>query len=348
MPVELKILYVGPLDRGSTCLQRMRSLQSLGHRVVPINTVTSAVRQRQRTLAYRLRRKLLGPGDLASANRQIVRQCQGRPFDILWIDKGLTITRETLEQVRRCQPDCRLVGYSPDDMFPAHNQSHQFLDHLPLYDIFFTTKSYGVEELEQMGCRCAVFVGNAYDPQTHRPVPVTAGDRSRLGGGVGFVGAYEAARAESMYAVAQRHTPVRIWGPGWNRCGLRHDRLLLERRSIWAEDYVTAVCCFDINLCFLRKINRDLQTTRSIEIPACGGFMLAERTEEHQGLFAEGEEAEFFGCDDELADKVRYYLAHGTERERIAAAGRRRCQSSGYSNQDRLRSMLDAVNSLLV
>jgi hypothetical protein len=139
---------------------------------------------------------------------------------------------------------------------------------------------------------------------------------------------------------------VRVWGPGWHRCRLRTKHLCLENRAVWGDQYALAINAFDINLCFLRKVNRDLQTTRSIEIPACGAFMLAERTDEHLALFAEGQEAEFFSSDEELLDKVRYYLAHDDQRRRIAAAGRERCLKSGYSNHHRMRQMLQEIEKL--
>ena len=88
-------------------------------------------------------------------------------------------------------------------------------------------------------------------------------------------------------------------------------------------------------------MNLDLQTTRSVEIPACGSFMLAERTIEHLAMFEEGKEAAYFSSNDELLQKCRYYLAHEDERKQIAAAGHQRCENSGYSNYDRIKAIID-------
>ncbi len=69
--------------------------------------------------------------------------------------------------------------------------------------------------------------------------------------------------------------------------------------------------------------------------------MLAERTEEHMGLFEEGKEAEFFSSDKELLEKCKYYLEHDEERDAIAKGGLRRCRTSGYSNEETLRKLVN-------
>lgn len=74
--------------------------------------------------------------------------------------------------------------------------------------------------------------------------------------------------------------------------------------------------------------------------------MIAERNEDFLGLFEEGKEAEFFSSDDELVDKVRFYLKSPNLRKRIAAAGYERCIKSGYSNHDRVAWMLRRLESL--
>ena len=95
-----------------------------------------------------------------------------------------------------------------------------------------------------------------------------------------------------------------------------------------------------INLAFLRKANRDQHTTRTFEIPACGGFELSERTDEVLSFFEEGKEIECFDSVEELKDKAAYYLEHETQRQRIAAAGLARVQRSPYSYTDHIQTIL--------
>jgi len=349
---SLRIAFVGWLSPGQTSLQRLHALERLGHLVRGIDA-TPPPGPWVLELPYRISGKLFrlginvaGPCDRNRENARILTLFREAEWDILWADKGMTVEACTLAEVRRLQPRCRIVGYSPDDMYARHNQSRAFLQSLPLYDVYFTTKSYGVRELELLGAKEVHFVGNAYDPPTHRPMVVGEKDRQRFGGGVGFIGSYEAERYQSIEFLVANKVPVRVWGSDWPTKGIPKG-LQIEQRCLWGDDYALATCAFNIDLGFLRKMNRDLQTTRSIEIPACGAFMLAERTCEHQSLFEEGKEAEYFDSNEELLDKVRYYLSHDDQRKRIAAAGRERAVRSGYSNEVRLSNMLKIVGTKL-
>lgn len=339
----LEILFVGYIIFGSTSSMRLRAFKDLGHRMTEVNLEPEHVRRTQRTFPYRVLRRLVGPLDLARVNRAILARVEERPVDVLWLEKTLTVEARTLREVRRLRPDCRIVGHSLDDMYGRHNQSRQFLRHLPLYDVFFTNKSYNVAELRQMGCPRVEFFNNAFDTHTHRPVELSPADVERFGTDVGFIGSFEQDRAAEMTYLAEQGISVRIHGDFWQRWPHAHPKLEIRPGELLVDDYARAMCATKINLCFLRKLNRDLQTTRSVEIPACGAFMLAERTDEHRALFEEGREAEYFSSRDEMLEKVRYYLAHPEEREQIAAAGRARCLHDGYSYHDNLRDLLARV-----
>jgi len=344
----MKILYVGPLLESGTCLHRMIALKDLGHEIFPVDTEPRHVQHKQKLFFYRVRQKLFGPWDLAEANKQICHLIKKDSFDVIWVDKGITIKAETLKKIKEESSRTILVHYNPDDPFGAVKPGWKtFLKSAPLYDVHFVFREQNLLEYKKIGCKKVFRLYSGYDPCLHRPINITKEDRLKLGGPVGFIGTYEKERAQSMYFLAQNEIPIRIWGNDWTRrCYLQHSNLKVEGKALWADDFAKSICSFDINLAFLRKINRDLQTTRSIEIPACGGFMLAERTNEHLELFKEGEEAEFFSSDEELLAKVQYYLEHEDQRKAIAQAGRRRCLTSGYSHHDRLRHMLEQVEKL--
>lgn len=340
----MRILYVGSILPGSTCEQRLHSMLQLGHEVTELRSTDLSEYLK---LWSRIYLKFGRTLDLHNANAEILKATRQDHFDVCWIDKGTTIRPETLIEASERNTSMVIVSYSPDDMTIRPNRSSAFVKCLPYFDLHFTTKQHNIEKLKLMGARKVELVGNAYAPEVHRPMPNTAEDRIKLGGKVGFIGDYEQERAATIEYLGMDGIEVRVWGPNWaKKSKITGKTVRIENNGLYGDDYARAISNFDINLCFLRKAARDRQTTRTIEIPACGAFMIAERTDEHLSLFEEGKEAEFFDTNEELLEKINYYLEHDQERKKIAAAGRERCLKSGYSNQDRMKKMLMIVKEL--
>lgn len=345
----LRILSVGSLSGlSNTCLHRNWALHSVADKVDEVNANVNKC-----TLWYRIAYHLFLYGlpirlpENNNENQQIIDLVDTNKYDIVWIDKGLTITPKTLQYIKYKQPNCKIVSFSPDNMALRHNQSQQYLECVPLYDIHFTTKSFIIDELKRIGAKKVVFVQKAYSEKFHYPRILEDGDVERLGGDVGFIGAWEKERCESVCYLADNGIKVRVWGGGeWNKWKHYSPNLIIEGRGLWDEEYSKSFKAFKISLCFLRKINNDQQTARTMEIPASGGFMLAERTDEHRALFEEGHEAVYFSTNEELLEKCRYYLAHDAERDAIARAGRQRCIDSDYSNEGMIRKCLNIVKDL--
>lgn len=89
-----------------------------------------------------------------------------------------------------------------------------------------------------------------------------------------------------------------------------------------------------INLGFTRMTgdNPDLPgkthtKLRDFEVPLAGGFYLVEKVPEYADLFKPGEEVETWETVDELSEKITYYLDHHDERNKIAAAGKKRAEA---------------------
>jgi spore maturation protein CgeB len=344
----LAVSPVGAYDGFNTSIHRVRALEALGANVDVVDTAPSGV-STLAELRSRVQCRLFVGGfdvnlsDPTRSCERVLLAANRHHWDIIWLEKALTIGPRVVQRLRSVCPKAKILGFSPDDMCQRHNQSRQFVEALPYYDGFITTKSHTLQRLGELGCKQVVLVGNGFDPEAFRPVSLSAGDVARFGGDVGFVGSFEPERAELLLRLARAGISVRVWGHGWAALRARHPQLRLENKGLFHDDYAKACGAFKINLGFLRKLNHDQQTTRSVEVPACAGFMLAERTAEHLALFEEGVEAEFFSSAEELLGKCRHYLEDEAARVAIARRGYERCFASGYSNAARLREAFRTI-----
>lgn len=344
-----RILFVADLNEYSNGYGRLRALDRLAVETVALSHTPIGGAARgypERSFGWRAAARAGIHRDTEAAGRRMVAAAKRFRPALIWLEKGVMIAPGVLRRLRRAAPDAVLVSYTDDDMFLAHNRTRAYAAGLALYDCVFTTKVANALgcELESLGARRVVLVDKAFDARQFRPVALAETDRAALGTDVGFVGSFERARADSLLFLARNGVPVRVWGNGWEAMGESHPALRVERRAVVNTDadprYSRCICATRINLGFLRKLNRDQHTDRSVEIPACGGFLLAERSADHTRLFADGREAAFFADDAEMLAKARHYLDHEDERAAIARAGRARCLGDGHDMVSRMREML--------
>ena len=343
-----RILFIGDLNEYGRGFQRFRTLREMGHDVVAHSHtfVSMPGKIQPPTRVYRIFWKLRLPLDAMKVNALLEAEIGKSRFDVIWIEKGNMIRPSTLALIKRAAPDAALISCSEDDMYARHGHSLWYRLGLRHYDCVFTTKTYNLQELKLFGAKKTRLFLDSFDEKVHTPIQLTNSEQSRFGCDVGAIGAFEPERAESFRYLAENGVKVTIWGNGWAGWVGRHPNLDVKNEFLFGEDYSRAICATKINLNFLRKINRDEVTSRSIEIPACGGVMLAERTRRHQDFFTEGKEAEFFGSNEELLAKIRKYLPDNLAREKMSRAGRERCLNSGYSMRAQLTAMLaESANS---
>lgn len=342
---SLKILYVGPDYPGSNGTCWRDAFLELGHEVRTLNT--DELVPAPTTLAGMVRQKLLGRpiyNHVSRLNWAVVREVQMfRPHLTFYI-QARYILPETLGETARC---CLNFAYMNDDMFNPRNQSFTFLEAIKRIDCILTTKSYNVSEFHAARAPLAIYTPNAYDPKIHYPAKPSAEERTYYKGDVAFIGTFRSERADFLARVAELggQFTFNVWGGGWDKMRRpiywhkwsrwRTLKPCVRRKELRCADMGKAIQSNKICLGLLYRANRDLHTSRSFEIPACGGFMLAERTDEHRMYFEEDREAAYFSSFEEMLDKFRYYLAHEEERQRIAWAGYQRCVCSSYRYVDR-------------
>lgn len=342
-----KILFVGDLNSYGRGYQRFRTLMEIGHLVTSI-THTKISPQgiiEKPSFLFRFFNKIFLPLDNMNVNKKILLSLNKEDFDILWIEKGNMIHPWTLIRIKKKFSQLKIISCSEDDMFVSHGYSLWYKYGLRYYDYVFTTKLHNLLELKNFGANCINLFIDSYDEKTHKPIKLNRIDHKRFSCEVSAIGAYEKERANSLLYLAKQGIKVNIWGNGWSKMLNVCPNLIVKDEFLFGEDYTKAICASKININFLRKINRDEVTSRSMEIPACGAFMLAERTSRHLSFFREGKEADFFSSDSELLLKIKYYLSNQDLIKKIAKAGHERCKKSGYSMRSQLLKIINIINS---
>jgi spore maturation protein CgeB len=287
--------------------------------------------------------KLKIPLDKEKHNDRIISLCKEYSYDYVFIVKGNHIKPSTLKKIKQTNKQVKIISWTQDDMYAWHNRTFYYSRGLKYYDLVVTQKSYNCksDELPSLGAKKILFQNKSYLPKIHKPHNDSL--KKEFKHDVLFIGSAELERFRSMNFLAKNGITVNIYGSGWDKNYFKknaHKNLIFNFKNLINEEYANAISCSKISLCFLRKKNRDLQTSRTIEIPACGGFMLAEKTNEQMQLFKEGIEAEYFDSNNELMEKIKFYLQNDNKRLEIANKGLLRCKLSDYSYQNRAKEII--------
>jgi spore maturation protein CgeB len=264
---------------------------------------------------------------------------------VVWVDGGYCLSREALRRIKGETPVV-LVHYTPDSLqAPGW---YPFLQALSEYDLVITTKPRDREIYRAKGAKRVLLSRLGYDPRLHRPLKPGPQEAARFNCDVAFVGVRMEDRARSLCRLAREvNCRLHLYGRGWDQGSTGKCLAPFARGWVHGDDYAKALSSAKICLAFLNRTVGDTYTTRSLEIPACGAFMLAERTPAHLELFEEDREAAYFASDEELVDKVKFYLAHDRKRQEIALAGHAKLKRLGYTWEDHLKTCLIEVKRLL-
>ncbi len=287
-------------------------------------------------IAYRLLRRR--PLTAAALSRALVAEATAFRPTVVVVVKGAYLHPGALRRVKETT-GATLVNYATDDPFnPAHT-TRDLLRGIPYFDLYACTKQAIMADVRRAGCPRVAFVRFGYKPSVHFPeTPTAPEEATRFASDVVFVGGLDADRLPYIDALLSiPRITLALYGGYWNRFARTRP---FARGFAVGRSYRLALGSAKICLCLVRRANRDGHVMRSFEIPACGGFMLAERTADHLELFREDREAAFFGSPAELVEKVRYYLAHDAERRAIADAGMERVRTDHHTYTDRLHEML--------
>jgi spore maturation protein CgeB len=150
-----------------------------------------------------------------------------------------------------------------------------------------------------------------------------------------------------MKYLAENGVKVDIFGNMWNKAKTSDvsKNLTIHFKELVGDNYNHTLANAKVVLGFLRKVNLDTQTSRTFEIPACGGFMIMEYTKNKDRFITEDKQMVYFRTKEELLHKVRYYIQHQSEARTIVKNARLRCETDHYEYNYRIDEILKHCES---
>lgn len=330
----VRMMIASEFTHGSTARGLVGGFRALGWDVAEVDVLNFVVRGRSKV--SRAAARLLWNNSIAEYNAEILRVAELNKIELFLTIKGVNIARSTVDRLRA--NGTRAVVFYPDVLF-----DHVGVDEAALAatDLIVSTKSYHAPYLDQLvGPARHAFVHHGYCPSAHSR-------RHALGAipyrwDISFIGNASLHKAAHLAAVARAFPNQRfvIVGNGWTDLAKGTSLAPFILGAPLTGDYFArAIEETRINLAIHHgEVGpdkwQDLTSTRTFEIPAAGGFMLHVDNDEVRALYEAGREIDVFTGDEQLIERIGYYLANEAERAAVAESGHARCVSA-YSLEAR-------------
>lgn len=332
----VSILFLGPMWTGSNALSMANGFRLAGHDVRAIDT--SRINQLKRGTYDWLHQKSTGrrsPRALRALEAEVHTALKESSFDVLFCYKTVHLDQAALLNL----PIPRKIHYSADDVSNPQNVTAEYLAYEQDWDVVVTTKRHNVHEIEKRG-GAPLMIMSAYDPAWHHP-HARLSNRDFL---VGFIGNKRPDRVELVRRLARTYGKrMIVSGPGWKSDSeLRSTGANLGSGG-YGEDLAAAIANIQGNLVLLNSDNRDTHTCRSFEVPACGGLFVGPRTDEHQALLKDGEEAYLYSSEEELMEILLRVERDTVAARRTAEKGLARISADKHTYEDRAREVLEVL-----
>jgi len=264
-----------------------------------------------------------------------VERCSRESPEIL-IALGAALGPSAVRKLKALGIPC--IAFCSDDPWNKAVSGKWHMATLPEYDAIFTPRRSNIADFRKLGCRNVHYLPFGFDDRLFYP---PAERQEAEDWDVLFAGGADRDRVAFMAEFLRCGARTALAGVYWD--GFPETRA--HSVGIRTPEELNAMTATSkLNLCLVRRANRDGHVMRSFEIAAAGGCMLAEDTDEHREIFGpDGEAVVYFRTAAEAAKRSLWLLSNPAERSRLSAAIRTKVGTPKNTYRARLLTMLDRM-----
>lgn len=339
----MKIAYVG--KAAGTSLHRAQALRRLGHHVELVDPWAwiDALGGMSRLLYHM---GYLAVGWLI--NDRLALECQRQKPDIVWVNQGEFLDVDALSKLRKI--GVPLINFANDNPFSEQNRRRfgRYRRSLYLYDLVVVVFEDAIQPAKDAGAKKVIRKFLSADEVAHCQAELNTLMKTQKKHDVVFVGTCFGRRRSSFVAeLIDLGIPLSIWGDHWSKAKeWKRIEPHWRGQGVYNDtDYASLLMSGKICLGLLNQESGNLHTDRSIQIPALGSLLCAERTSEHLAMYIDNKEAVFWGSAEECAEKCLKLLANQDLMIDIARQGHARAMHNNYFNEPVMESILEEIDT---
>lgn len=259
--------------------------------------------------------------------------------DIVFVLMGDTISASILEKIK--QEGTIIVNWFLDSV--AHPVRKSFVENVSrFYDYFFMIDSEEVLNYVKVSARVIKTMHIGCYPKVHKKISLSEKEKNEYGSDVSFVGTVKYKRAEVLGSLNEFN--LGVWGYWADRVSWLEK--CYRKQYVYGEEavkiYNASKIVLDIHLAYGSGEKIFNVTPRIFEVPASGGFLLVDANSLLSDLYKIGEEIVCYNNENDLKEKIVYYLKHPEEREKIVLKGRQRAYSD-HTYEKRFKDMFTII-----
>ena len=282
---------------------------------------------------------------LKSKQKPIINYIKNSEAEFVFIIKGYYLLPETIELLKDFGK--KVFCFYPDDPLVLQpSTSNKFVSKsIEKYNAYFIWSKKLIKPIQNVGCKNVFYLPFGADIDLLHPTRLDSrSGEANIQYDVTFIGNVDRERTDfinSLSSYLDDNFNKLVFGCGWeNLNGFK------VKGEALGDKFINTIFNSKINLNILRVQNKNSNNMRTFEIPAVGGFMLHEYSEEAIEFFEPGIDADYFKSPEECADKIKYYLKNDMLRQKIAKAGHEKVFSAKYLYTNRVDEIWQNITSL--
>jgi len=327
----MKILYIG--------MKYEYGKKELGYSFEHYNFYDSLSKMREHQIIYFPFDEIILEKGRDKMNKELLEVVQKEKPDLCFFFLfGDEIKKQTIKKITR-ENKTTTFNWFADDHFRFCNFSKYYA---PLFNWVSTTDSQAIKKYNKIGYKNAIKTQWACNQFLYKPSNI-----EKIYD-VSFIGQPHSDRRKVVDKIKKAGINIKCWGNGWENGRVSQDEMI----KIFSQSKINlnlTKSSGNINLkalasIFLKKeLNNSLKIVspkywlgnfqfilnkkreqikgRNFEIPGSGGFLLTSDADNLTDYYQDGKEIVIYKDIDDMINKIKYYLEHNQERERIAKAG---------------------------